>query len=173
MKRSLLVITLVFVAVTSLATGAYAVPQTFFGEDAGIGENTRQTVHPNADAARASFLSNLSNPGTEDFEGFSDNTGTPLVINFPGAGVTATVQGSGSVQTLTTGTNGVGRFPISGDNYYEANSTFSVVLSDPVAAFGFYATDIGDFGGQVQLSLLNGTTQIITVPNSINVTGGG
>ncbi|MDP3920453.1 MAG: PEP-CTERM sorting domain-containing protein [Candidatus Omnitrophota bacterium] len=173
MKRSLFVAVAVFVAVLSLATGAYAVPQTFFGEDAGIGEGTRQTSHPNADAAQASFLSNLISPGTEDFEGFADNTGTPLVINFPGAGVTATLQGTGSVQTVSSGTNGVGRFPISGDNYFETGSSFSILLSDPVAAFGFFATDIGDFGGQVQLTLLNGTTQVITVPNSTNVTGGG
>ncbi len=61
-----------------------AVPVTFFGEDTGLGEGTRLLSTPNSDAARASFFTNLTGVGTEDFEGFADGTGSPLIADFGG-----------------------------------------------------------------------------------------
>jgi hypothetical protein len=46
---------------------------------------------------------------------------------------------------------------------------FQVDLSLSVAAFGFYGIDIGDYGGQLQLSLSNG--DLLTVPNTVGSNG--
>lgn len=146
--------------------------QTFFGEDLGLGENTRLPSTPNADTARNNFLSNLVGVGTENFEGFAPGSTPPLSVAFPGAG-TATLLGTGSIENVPTGTNGFGRYPISGNQFFETDSgNFSLNFSNPVAAFGFYGVDIGDFNGQVTLTLLSGQTQTLTVPNSLNIQGG-
>lgn len=154
------------------ASSGSAAPITFFGEDLGLGEFTRLAATPNADAARASFFSNLVGVGTETFEGFGQGTGAPLAVSFGAAG-TATLGGGGSVNTVPTGTNGVGRYPISGDKYWESGQNFTITFSDPVAAFGFYGIDIGDFGGQVTLTLAGGGAQVVNVPNTVNGRGGG
>ena len=151
---------------------ANAAPVTFFGEDLGLGEGTALSSWANASAAESNFLSNLVGVGTEDFETYSDGTGTPLALTFPGAG-TATLNGSGYVNTVTPGTtNGVGRYAISGSNYWEATSEFSLTFSAPIAAFGFYGIDIGDYDGQVTLHCTNGDTLDINIGNSMNISGG-
>jgi hypothetical protein len=149
-----------------------AAPLTFFGEDLGQGETVRLAATPNADAARNAFFANLVGVGTETFEGFTAGTGAPLAVSFGAAG-TATLGGSGSVASVPTGTNGVGRYPISGDQYWETGQNFTITFSNPVAAFGFYGIDIGDFGGQVTLTLAGGGAQTINVPNTVNGAGGG
>ena len=109
--------------------------------------------------------------GTEDFESFSLYQGTPLALTFPGAG-TATLNGEGYVERVTSGTNDFGRYPISGDQYWETTDSFWIDFSDPTAAFGFYAIDIGDFSGNVTLTLENGTTETFIMPNTTNGLGG-
>lgn len=156
-----------------MATGtAEAAPVTFFGEDLGLGENTRLASHPNADNARALFFSNLVGVGTETFEVIGAGAGAPLGISFAGAG-TATLQGSGVTVSVPIGTNGFGRYPISGNIYWEpGNGTFSIGFSDPVAAFGFYGVDIGDFDGQITLALQSGVLTNLVVPNTVDGAGG-
>lgn len=154
---------------TATLSSAYS---TYFGQDPGAGEGTRLTEHLNADAARTSFLNNLSGVGTETFESFNNGTAGPLALNFTGAG-TATISGTGTVSTVSSGTNGVGRYPISGVNYWETGSNFSISFSEAVAAFGFYGIDVGDYNGQVTLELIGGATKTINVGNSTNVRGGG
>lgn len=151
---------------------SHAAPVKYFGEDLGGGEGVRLASHPNSDAARAAFLAALINPGVETFESFSDGTGAPLTVNFGTAG-SATLLGEGSVNSVPTGTNGVGRYPISGTNYWETGSAPSIVFSAPVAAFGFYGVDIGDFGGQITVTLagISGTTTL-TIDNTVNGPGG-
>jgi hypothetical protein len=167
-KRFVMLVALgLFVA----ATPAQAVVMTYFGEDLGLGEGTRLATHPNADTARASFLSGLIGVGTEDFESFADGTGAPLALNFGAAG-TATLVGSGSIDTVPSGTNGVGRYPISGDNYWEATEDFGINFSMPIAAFGFYGVDIGDFDGQVTVTTVGGLNQVFNIGNSTNILGG-
>lgn len=151
---------------------AQAAPLQFFGEDLGLGEATRLASHSNADNARNSFLSNLIGVGTEDFEGFSNGQGLPLSIIFPGAG-TATLTGAGNIAEVPTGTNGFGRYPISGDKYLDTNSAlFAVEFDDPVVAFGFYGIDIGDFNGQIELEFSNGGTTTYAIPHTTNSPGG-
>ncbi|MBT1062190.1 PEP-CTERM sorting domain-containing protein [Bowmanella sp. Y26] len=163
-----------FIALTSL--NIQAAPITFFGEDLGLGESTALNVFPNATTAESSFLSYLSGVGTEDFESFSNGTSAPLALDFDVAG-TATLGGGGSVQSAPVGsTNGYGRYGTSGTNYWQASSTsFTIGFSAPIAAFGFYGIDIGDFNGQVVINVTysDTTTESFNIGNSINTSGGG
>jgi hypothetical protein len=143
----------------------------YFGEDLGLGEDTRLASWPNATAAEAEFLSRLSGVGTEDFESFAADTTAPLAVDFGIAG-NATIYGNGSVRDVPTGTNGFGRYPTSGDRYWESANVFYIEFSQPIAAFGFYATDIGDFSGQVVVELTNGGNRTYTMPNTVDGLGG-
>jgi hypothetical protein len=142
-----------------------------FGQDLSGNANVR-AANVQALAARNNFFSVLIGVGTETFESFANGTGTPLSLIFGGAG-TATLNGGGSVnQTTASGTNGAGRYPSSGLKYWETQSaagggtTFTVNFSNPVAAFGFFATDLGDFGSQLSLvfTLAAGGTKTWTLP---------
>lgn len=163
----------------ALATGlmstvaAQATPTVYFGEDLGLGESTPLASHANADAARAAFLAQLIGVGTETFESFAPGTGGPLVADFGAAG-TATLGGSGNVASVTPGTtNGLGRYAISGSQFWEASSGgFTLSFSNPIVAFGFYGIDIGDFNGQITLTLANGTSEDFVVNNTIGAPGG-
>lgn len=174
LSRERVVPLILCLAVLSLAPAVRADPIVFFGQDTGLGEGTRVPARPNSDTARNNFLANLSGVGTETFESFPNGRQPPIGLVFPGAGM-ATLTGSGNVMTVLVGTNGAGRYPISGNNYYESGLAFAIDFSAPVAAFGFYATDIGDFNGQLTLSLLrtDGTTLTLTVPHTVNGPGGG
>jgi len=144
----------------------------YFGEDLGLGETTRLSSWPNAEAAEAEFLSRLTGVGTEDFEGFAQGNSTPLAIDFGVAG-TATLYGNGYINSLPAATDpSFGRYPTSGDKYWEASSSFWIEFSQPIAAIGFYATDIGDFNGQVVVELENGGTRSYTIDNTVGGAGG-
>jgi hypothetical protein len=141
----------------------------FFGTDVTGSASTRAT-NVNALNARNAFFTNLIGVGTETFETIADNTTNPSLV-FPGAG-TASLTGGGSVLTQGPGTEGNGRFPVSGLKFYEATSaagggtTFSIAFLNPVAAFGFYGIDIGEFGSQLSLlfTLVGGGTQTWSLP---------
>lgn len=158
-----------------LALGLALVPagvsaQQYFGEDLNNSAWVRLGATPNSDGARSNFMSNLVGVGTETFDSYEDETEPPLMLTFPGAG-TATLTGSGQVVSQPTGTNGFGRYPISGDNFYSIStgSAFSIGFSGHVAAFGFYGIDIGDFGEQLYLDFIRsgGPTTTITVPHTL------
>jgi hypothetical protein len=160
------------VALAALSAVAQADPVTFFGEDINTDENVRLASHPLADAARAGFLANLTGVGTEPFDGFAGGQSPPITLTFPGAG-TASLTGQGNTTVIALGTS-AGRYPISGTAYYTVSGTFVIEFSAPVAAFGFYATDIGDFNGRLTLTLLGaGGATTLTVPHTINNDGGG
>ena len=155
---------------------------TYFGEDIqGASEGTRLAEHPNADAAMNNFLSNLSSGvGTEDFEDLSIGTDIPG-ISFPGAGndpITASIEGFAEIIDITqedgirvTGETVGGRYPISGTKYLDSGNFFSVKFSEPISAFGFYATDIGDFYGHVTLTFINNAITINeTIPSTTSTT---
>lgn len=154
-------------AATTLAmtAPAQAAPVTFFGED--LSNGTVLTAHPKSDAARNSFFSNLSGVGTETFEGFATGTNAPIVVDFGTAGM-ATLTGTG---TITSGPTNSNQYPISGTKFFDTTGTFLLKFSSPVAAFGFYGTDIGDVGASLVLTLTgsNGTT-MLPVPNKVDNT---
>jgi PEP-CTERM motif len=167
--QSLMALSAVVASVWS-ATPAQAF-QLFFGEDPGLGSFTRPSSRPNADDARAQFLSKLVDVQIEDLESFPDGTTSPLNLSFIGSGsstVSATLQGGGFINTLPgDSTDGFGRYPISGDTYWDSGSNFSLTFSHPVAAFGFYGVDIRDVGGILTLTVADGTTTTLTVPSAV------
>ncbi len=156
-------ITFFVVGITSLAC---ATPVIFFGEDLGGGENTKLLAYPNAASAETNFRSNLTGAGTEDFENFSGNTAI-----FPG-NVSATLNGNGYLDHVPTGTDGNGRYPISGEYFWEARELFRIDFSEAISAFGFYGVDMGE-NGEFSLGLVNGeTTNYINLGSSAYIDGG-
>lgn len=149
---------------------ATAAPVIFFGEDLGLGESTRLLSTPNADAARDAFFASLSGVGTESFESFTVGDGT-VIAEF--GSVTATLTGGNVAYQGPGATNGVGRYPVSGTQYWQSSSSTTLTFSAPVAAFGFYGVDIGDFNGQVTLTTTAGSPLVLNVGNSLNTAGGG
>lgn len=154
-------------ASTALA-GAMAAPTTFSGIDNNGNPSIALANTPNSDAARNTFFSNLVGVGTETFETRSGSA--PLAINFGAAG-TATLAGPGNVNTVTPGTtNTAGRYSVASltsSRYWEASAgTGGIVInfSAPIAAFGFYGIDLGDFGGTLTLAL---TDTLNTVTNLV------
>lgn len=166
-------------SIALLFGAASAVPIPFFAEDLNFATNpelTRLLLHPNADATRLDFLSKLEKTvGTEDFEAFADDTSAPLSLVLPGAG-TATLNGNGFVNEIPTGTNTTGRFPISANKYWDSRDQFSIQFSEPIAAFGFYGIDFGDFNGQVTLDLVrraldgtcSGPRTTVPIPHTVD-----
>ena len=157
----------------SISTQSSAAPVTFFGEDVEGPPNMDPNTAPftNANTAASNFLSNLTGVGTETFKSFATGTTAPIALTFPGAG-TATLSGAGV--SVFSGNDGAGRYPHSGTQYIETSSaSFSISFSSPIAAFGFYGTDIGDFGGQLTLTLTDamGNVSMLTVPNTIGSGG--
>jgi hypothetical protein len=150
---------------------AQAILTEYFGEDLTPGGTV--PAGGNAITARNNFLSSLSGVGNEDFESLTLGSFAPFNLSFPGStgSITATLTNGGPAEIRN---GGAGRFATSGTQYLETDggASFNVALSDPISAFGFYGTDIGDFGGQITLAATNGTTTNLTVPNTINAPDG-
>lgn len=165
--------TMIAAAALVAASSVASATTTYYGEDINPGQSLAGMV--NAQAARAAFLSQLVGVGTENFEGFAAGNGAPFTppaqnINFGVAG-TATLNSS-SGQTSVYNFAGAGRFATSGSQYLEANGggDFFVTFSSAVAAFGFYGTDIGDFGNTLSLRFTrtDNTTFTISANNTLN-----
>lgn len=158
-------------------------------------KNTAVTLLPFSGAAEASFLAQLSAYGTETFESFTTPAFTNVGLTF-GAFGTGTLSSTtsdpnygGRVRTQLYGTtNAQGRFAISGDKYFETDpgavnipvagahgdvGDFTITFTNPVTAFGFYAIDVGDFEGalQVTFNLLGGGTHVESFGNSSTPSG--
>ena len=170
LPQSLMVLIAV-VATTWSATPVGAL-QIFFGQDAGLGKDTRLVNRPNADAASNRFLSHLVDVKTEDFENIRSGCYEDLFVNISKTD-SITLQGKGCIRNFPEGTNGAGRYPLSGNKYWDTFSNFSIILEQPVAALGFYATDIGDFNSHLTLTLKNNTTATtLTIPSTPNCPNG-
>lgn len=138
--------------VSGVAGNANATAITFFGEDL-TGVNGSRTA---SDAAHDSFMANLTGVGTENFESLVGST-----ADFGAAG-TATLS-AGSIGTST----GSGRWATSGSQYWNASTNdFTITFSEGISAFGFYGTDIGDFGGSLSITYVNGSSTTLSVGNT-------
>lgn len=150
----------------ALASAPAQAATVFFGENQSPGFG----VSGDPVTARNSFLSNLSGVGTENFESQPYGQTPPIVLTFPGSSgsITATLSGSNvSIGNTATG-SGVGRYATSGSQYLETSSSgFTITFSTAIAAFGFYATDVGDFNGQLTVTTANGTSHQYTVANTV------
>lgn len=156
-------------------TAAHAAPIVFYGEDnhepgtdAAFREANRVSPRPNSDVAFDSFRAALPLHGIEDYDHFvapdDIGTGAPIPVDFDGV-VTGFQLGLGFLDHIPVGTDGIGRYPTSGDWFWNdvvldpLQPIFSGVeiwFDAPVYAFGFYATDVGDFDGLLSVDLEHG-----------------
>src|SRR5262245_64879538 len=77
-----------YVGLWLAAAPAAATSTTFFGEDVPPGGGIPASF-PNSSAQQAAFVSQLVDPGTEDFSAFKSGDDGPLVLSFrnpPGSG---------------------------------------------------------------------------------------
>ncbi len=157
-----------------MVSSANATLVTFFGED----QTGKYGPKPNADSAHDNFMSHLNGAGTENFENFNmwDNENTIAPLEF-GTNVTAEIDGNGLVLDMTSfGSSNFARdrWPTSGTKFWNTFSSANSSLftldfgSTQISAFGFYGTDIGDFGGNASLILTeeNGNTTQVNIGNT-------
>jgi len=155
------------IAVASMAlapAAASAAPITFFGEDV----NTTQPNFPGDDpiviplagsnslAARNLFAAQVPTIDVETFESFNLGS-SPSLLHF--AGDQAVLTGTPRTIYNVTSPHGTmnGTYPTSGAKFLisAANSGGLTLTFDTAqAAFGFYATDIGDGGGRLRLEFI-------------------
>lgn len=143
-----------------------AAPVTFFAEDL----NPGGTVTADVAAAQADFLTGVTGVGIEDFEG-----ATLPDVNFTGSAGTITASLTGGGVEIED-SPGSGRFATSGSNYVETSGggDFTITFSTAISAFGFYGTDLGDFGNELVLRLTSsggGTVDLATGNNSNSPNG--
>lgn len=129
--------------------------------------------------AQNNFLQRLSGNSVESFEGFADQNvpATGLGLTFSGSagslGATLTRSGAGTLQVRSTNLSGA--YATNGSKYIFTDSTtsggFRVDLSQPTAAFGFVATDVGDFGVSIDLELTSGQTVTVDIPHLVGSGG--
>jgi hypothetical protein len=146
---------------------------TFFGENqAPAGGVSGAPV-----TARNNFLAQLSGVSTEDFTGFAGGS-TPASLSFAGSAGAINATFSGGAGEICPGGAadlcGAGRYATSATNYFATRGQFDLTFTSPIAAFGFYATDIGDFSGQLSVELLRsvGGNTTIAIPHTIGGTDG-
>jgi hypothetical protein len=160
-------------AIIAMTPSAYAAPTVYFGEN--LTPTPAATVGGAPVTARNTFASQLSGVSTEDFEGLPGGA-PPASLTFAGSAgpIVATFSPSSGIICTTNGCGGSGRFATSGHNYFDVSSTFSASFSTPIAAFGFYGTDIGDISGSLTITLIHasGPNTMLTVANTINAPDG-
>ena len=164
----------------------------FTGEDIGLGATDRLLSTPNSDAARDDFLNNLitNNIIPESFEDLPLGPSSSFVVEFNDISTDDFIVGdlspadpnTGQIAEVTdpTGTDGFGRYPITGENFYRGLSEFTIddfeyfdgsSSRNEVAALGFYTTDIGDFDSNLVVTLRNEANEVIEIFELSNNTG--
>lgn len=164
-----------------LLSAANADPiNTYFGVDYNGAFNSATpyplTSFPNANNAASSFITALGGPSAVSTETFDSGI---ALGNYSSLGIalgtnTATIVSPGSTTFAISNTFDEGRYAISSPNYLDATAgNFTINFSAPVSALGFYGTDIGDFGGQLSLSLTptGGGAPVILNVNSNDALG--
>lgn len=175
MKTSYTILCALTALIAGVSHSEGAIVSTFTGEDiSGAGNNARLLSTPNHDAAQAAFLAALDNVAANSFEtGFTDNQdidGTSVQFITPSETVTASFTGVGAYESYPTGTNGQGHYPTDGNFVLRTTSGgFSISFDTGINAFGFTGIDMGDFAGQVTLSLNGGTA--FNIPHTDATTG--
>lgn len=164
------------IAICGMITGSSITPvrafTLFTGEDVNAGGNridiNGNSTIPLSSAAELAFLNNFTGSATESFE----NVGSTNPANLPGiAGATIDTINSSPSGVESTPENG--RFAITGTNYYRVGTsqgltTTKITFANPMAAFGFYATDIENQEGiTLLLEGTNGNTTFV-IPTQAN-----
>jgi hypothetical protein len=139
-----------------------------------------QSAFGNAELARSEFTLATLDSKTQSFESFSSTTPTsilsPTALAFSGSGVSpslgSTLTPGAGFQTVISQdfvydpTNApldtpksLGRFNTTagGQMILESSGSFDIKFDEAIKAFGFFGTDIGDFGGSLEIQLCKGT----------------
>jgi hypothetical protein len=177
-----------FALTTGMAIGATIASGTispasaftvFLGED--VGANGNASAIPNSQAQELAFLSNLTSFQTEGFEGIPAGfSNTTALSGIGGATITTANSATSGVSNIPYGGPIPGfpnimnsRFPIGGTQYYEVGTsmgltTTKITFANPMAALGFYATDIENQEGiTLLLEGTNGNTTFV-IPTQAN-----
>ena len=162
MKKFFVLMTVVIFAV-GMVTTAQATETIYTGQDLNVGGTEIRIPHPISTAASNAFQAGLIGVGTESFESFAAGAGSPLNLTFAGAGTATLTDNSGYIRNVPSGTDGNGRYPISGNQYWESSGQMTITFGSPVSAFGFWGVDFGDFGGDLQMVFSNGLSKTFTV----------
>jgi hypothetical protein len=153
-----------FLAVLLSIAVADAAPITFFGQDAGPGDDAvRLGSHLAADGAQTAFFGALSSKTTLNLDLLPSGT---TAVPFTLGAVNGNLQGGATVGTesIASGTDDFGGYPISGNVLWRMDAnTFTITLSQPVTAIGFYGIDIGDAAGQLSVTLNGGAPVPVTL----------
>jgi hypothetical protein len=162
-------------AITAWSGMACAAYTTTFGQNRNFTSNFPLTFYPEVVEARDNFVG-LGTPSFFDFESEAVDpvTGfgaTTVSVNLGGVQATLVggAGGSGVVRSNPTGVSNLGRYSVSGvidpdpspqgNRYWEVTaptsgaSSFTLNFDKAVQSFGFFATDVGDFGGTLSLVL--------------------
>lgn len=148
---------------------------TWFGED--LAGGAVPSRFPESQAARSAFLGSAGVTGTESFESYPTGDGLmagarpPFAIDF-GIASAQIAAGFGHVEVWEHALGG--RYPVSGRNYllmvgHPQLATFvDVAFAVPVRAFGFSATDVGDYAESLSLAVtrLRGGTTVLEIPHT-------
>jgi hypothetical protein len=107
----------------------------------------------------------------DDLEAYVPSATVPLALKFggdpfnPADPTYATVSAGGNkiVETATSGRHSVG----GGSQYWDAADSFEISFTSAITAFGFWVTDLGDFGdggagGALTITLMNGNATVGT-----------
>lgn len=165
---------LLAIGLVSTVSIVQAVPIIYFAEDASTAQSVVGTA---SEAERNNFLSTLTGVGNENFESFAVGSINPS-LTFPGSSgaITANLTGDSCIDNTASGGCGgsnPGRWATSGDQFWETTSggVFQIDFTSAISAFGFYATDIGDFDNQLIITLedTSGVTTEFTVDHSTDI----
>jgi len=167
--------TIGFTALLAAAAGVSASPVTFFGEDINNGPGAIVGSLTNTRAAQTNFNNNLNGNSTEGFEGFADFTNNPNLTFTGSAGnLNASLTGNGTVRSQQI----TGAFATEGSKYFYVTTSgggggaqFTINFNSAIAAFGFVATDLSDFGATLQLNLSGGGNMNVALPNTVGSGG--
>lgn len=144
---------------------------TFFGEDPGLGDGGGpQLVRPLTTGAHGAFLGICDDPRVDDLEDELPTDGPNTLLEF-GPLVYGDVQGVLDGPFEQAVGDHIGRYPFSGDQYWESrgpadagpNLLLDMLFVDDefgtniqtVKAFGFYASDLGDYNKQLSVSFFD------------------
>lgn len=139
------------------AGAALAAPTTYYGFD----ESPQGQVPTDGEsyAVRSQFLSDLKG-GTvagESFESYEYRSTPATLFGGKASLSVADVQGRSQIGKETFDDGGVssGRFNTTpeGQYFWESSRSFTLTFATAINAFGFYATDVGDFDGLLTVTI--------------------
>lgn len=168
----------------------HADPEIFFGEDLNttdnpstfVQDNLRLDTTPNADGARARFISRILLPTAADWEGLPEG---PVPESVVAGALTLGFSGDARIFTLANGVtppgapDGLadGAWPVSGTNALSFPALpatgFQVNLGSPQAAVGFYIVDAELGRVRIHLVHTNGSRSTIDLPTQSGQGSGG